>query len=72
MMMTRLRQALTLCLMAICSIAAKPLLAQTTSLPTPPLVSGIDERGVDLLNAQFRPSDSFLSIGVPGRGGAQP
>jgi len=69
MIMIRLRQALTLCLLALCAIAARPLTAQTTSLPTPPQVASIDERGVDLLNMEFSPSDSFLSIGVAGHGG---
>ena len=69
MMMIRLRQALAICLLALCSMAAGPLSAQTTSLPTPPQVSTVDDRGVDLLSMQFRPSDGFLSIGVPGQGG---
>jgi len=69
MMTNRLHQALRLCLLAVCSLVAQPLLAQTTSIPTPPQVSAIDDRGVDLVNALYRASDSFVSIGVAGHGG---
>jgi len=69
MITTWLRKVSLACMLAIGVGASSPLIAQTTSLPTPPEVSAIDETGVDLLNIQFRPSDSFLSIGNAGKGG---
>ena len=66
---TWLRKALFACMLAIGIGVSGAAIAQTTQVPTPPEISSVDERGVDLLSMWYLPSDSFVSIGNPGHGG---
>jgi len=63
------RSAFIACLLSLALAMPQSASAQTSSLPVPPEIAVVDERGIDLTSLQFVYSETDLSIGQPGAGG---
>lgn len=66
--MSGLRGRLHLILTAM-TLAVSGQIAQAQPYPPPPIVSAVDERGVDLISGQIKFQTPSISVGQPGQGG---